>query len=184
MELFQAIKERRSTRAFLSDAIDKSDLEKIVEAGLFAPSALNEQPWLFTVVNNADVLARLNAAVKKLMSAADEERIRSRSTDNTYCFYYGAPTLIIVSCDKSARFPIEDASCALQNMFLAAHALGLGSCWINQLGGKANDDKGVRAVLSEIGVPQDDRVYGCAAIGHIRSATKVKDRCGTVKFID
>ncbi len=184
MELFQAIEGRRSTRSFLNDAVDKSDLEKIVEAGLCAPSALNEQPWLFTVVNNGDVLKRLNAAVKKLMSAADEERIRARSSDNTYCFYYGAPTLIIVSCNKGARFPIEDASCALENMFLASHALGLGSCWINQLGGSANDDDGVRAILTEIGVPSDHRVYGCAAIGHIKSATSVKDRRGAVKFVD
>ena len=184
MDVFKAILDRRSTRAFTAEAVKKADLEKIVEAGLHAPSAINEQPWLFTVVTNKEVLSKLNDAVKTHMSAVDGERIKSRSSDNSYCFYYGAPTLIIVSCSSIALFPAEDAACALENMFLASQALGLGSCWINQLGGSANDHIGIRTVLSEIGIPDTHRVYGCAAIGHIQTETPFKERRGAVNFVE
>ncbi|MCH5161286.1 MAG: nitroreductase family protein [Clostridiales bacterium] len=184
MDVFKAILERRSTRSFTKEAVKKADLEKIVEAGMYAPSAINEQPWLFTVVTDKEVLAKLNEAVKGQMSAADEERIRSRSADNSYCFYYGAPALIIVSCNSIALFPAEDAACALENMFLASHALGLGSCWINQLCGSANDHVGIRSILSEIGVPDTHCVYGCAAVGHIKLETPLKERRGSVNFVD
>ena len=175
---------RRSTRAFKSDKVSKALLDQIVEAGLYAPSAMNEQPWTFTVVTNESKLAAINDAVKKYFASTGEERYVARAADKNYCCYYGAPALIIVSCAEGALFPVEDASCALQNIFLRAHELGLGSCWINQLGGKACDYPAIRELLDGFGVAHSDKVYGCAAIGYIKTETEQKPRRGAVKFID
>ena len=175
---------RRSTRAFKPDSVDKALLEQIAEAGLYAPSAMNEQPWTFTVVSNKEKLAAINEAVKKYFASTGDEHLSSRAADKNYCCYYGAPVLIIVSCDKESRYPVEDASCALQNMFLCAHELGLGSCWINQLGGKACDYPAVRELLNSLGIHSSDKVYGCAAIGYIKTETETKPRRGTVKYVD
>ncbi|MCH5350711.1 MAG: nitroreductase [Clostridiales bacterium] len=175
---------RRSTRAFKPDKVDKALLEQIAEAGLYAPSAMNEQPWTLTVVTNAQKLAAVNAAVKKYFASTGDERLAARAADKNYCCYYGAPVLIIVSCEAGSLYPVEDASCALQNIFLSAHELGLGSCWINQLGGAACDYPAVRELLDGFGVPSADKVYGCAAIGYIASETETKPRRGKVKFVD
>ena len=175
---------RRSTRSFKPDMPDRALLEAIVEAGLYAPSAMNEQPWTFTVVCGGEKLVAINDAVKAYFASSGDERFAARAADKNYCCYYGAPVLIIVSCGGDARYPVEDASCALENMFLAAHELGLGSCWINQLGGGACDFPAIRSLLTEFGVPADNRVYGCAAIGYTDIETELKPRRGTVKFVD
>ena len=89
--------ERRSVRSF--DTAKKAEervLTEIVKAGAYAPSAMNRQAWHFTVIENSRILLDLNAAVKSIASQSEEERIRSRSTDDTYNFYYNAPALIVV----------------------------------------------------------------------------------------
>ncbi len=184
MTAIECMLTRRSTRSFKPDVPDRALIEKIVEAGLYAPSAMNEQPWRFTVVTNSEKLAEINAAVKSYFAESGDAKLVSRAADKDYCCYYNAPVLIIVSCAGDARYPVEDASCALQNIFLAAHSLGLGSCWINQLGHGACDHSAVRKLLDGFGIPHCDKVYGCAAIGYIKAETETKPRRGTVKFIN
>lgn len=78
-----------------------------------------------------------------------------------------------------------DCACALQNIFLAAKSLGIGSCWINQLG-QTCDDPDVRAFLTQLGIPENHRVYGCAALGYAPTDAPVKDKKlaeGTVTVI-
>ena len=77
-----------------------------------------------------------------------------------------------------------DCACAMQNIFLAAKSLGIGSCWINQLG-QTYDDPEVRAFLTKLSIPENHRVYGCAALGYA-AAAPVKERQlaeGTVTII-
>ena len=78
-----------------------------------------------------------------------------------------------------------DCACAMQNIFLAAKSLGIGSCWINQLG-QTCDDPDVRAFLMKLGVPENHRVYGCAALGYAPEGAPMKDKNlaeGTVTVI-
>lgn len=184
MTALECMLDRRSTRAYKSDMPDKALLEKIVEAGTYAPSAMNEQPWRFTVVANAEKLAAVNDAVKKYFASTGDEKLAARAADKNYCCYYGAPVLIIVSCAADARYPVEDASCALQNIFLCAHELGLGSCWINQLGHDACDYPALREVLNGFDIPSAHKVYGCAAIGYVKAETELKPRRAAVKFVN
>ncbi len=183
--VMKVILERRSVRSFdESKAVSESLLTEIVKAGAYAPSAMNRQAWHFTVVENRELLSKLNDAVKALASSAEEERIRARASDNAYNFYYRAPVLIIVSMSENALYPREDAGCCMQNMMLAATSLGLGSCWINQLGNGASEDKGVREVLGEMRVPQGNKVYAALAVGYGLGHSPLKDRAhGVVDFV-
>ena len=177
--------ERRSVRSFDPDRkVADNDLMTILKAGASAPSPMNAQAWHFTAVADAAKLAALNEAVKAEMGASDIERNIARSKDETYNFYYHAPLLVIVSVSDKAYYPREDAACALENMFLAAASLGLGSCWINQLSNGVSEAPGVRALLDTLGVPAGNKVYGCAAIGYADKTSPMKDRApGVVNIV-
>lgn len=181
----KTILERRSVRAFdAAKPVSENILTEIVKAGAYAPSAMNRQAWHFTVVENKELLLKLNTAVKALASQSEEERIRARSTDDTYNFYYNAPVLIIVSMSDNALYPREDAGCAMENMMLAATSLSLGTCWINQLGNGASENAGVRAVLDEMNVPKENKVYAALAVGYALKSSPLKDRAhGIVNFV-
>ena len=177
------ILERRSARSYdESKPVAENDLMTILKAGAYAPSAKNAQAWHFTAVCNRDKLLQLNDAVKVQMGQSDVARNVARSKDGAYNFYYHAPVLIIVSVSDSALYPREDAACALENMFLAAESLGLGSCWINQLNGLC-DEPSVRMLLGEYGIPADHQVHGICALGHIARETSAKPRKSTVIWV-
>lgn len=179
--VMRCLLERRSVRSYDGEKkVSESDLMSVLKAGAYAPSAMNAQAWHFTAVTNAEKLLKLNDAVKAEMGESDVERIRARSKDDAFNFYYRAPVLILVSCSEKALYPREDAACALENMFLAAQSVGLGSCWINQLSNGVSEAPGVRAVLDELGVPQENKVYGCAAIGYPDKTSPVKERASGV----
>lgn len=153
---------RRSVRAFLENKqIPREQLEIIADVARYAPSGMNRQEWHFTVVQNKTL-------VKKLAKVITEELDRGPD----YCFY-GADTLIITSAPRDAKYAVEDCACALENMFLAAHSLGIGSVWINQLKGIC-DVPSVRAVLDELNIPADNICNGIAALGYAKDSPKGK----------
>lgn len=164
-ETIRNLLSRRSIRKYRPDALAPDILDQIVQAGLYAPSARNEQPWHLTVVNGHEPLARLTAEVKAATLRAKTHYVAMVSREG-YSVAYGAPTLIIVSGDSS-HAPMAPYDCALVlgNIFLAAHSLSVGSCWINQLG-IISDEPGFRAVLDKLGVPSRNTVYGCACLGY------------------
>ncbi len=162
--VFKTIFERRSVRSFLDKAVSKEDIEAVVRAGLYAPSGRNRQDWQFTIVVKKEQLEKLNNAV-----------IAAQNRSPDYCCYYGSPVLIIVSSLSSNELSPYDCACALENIFLSAHSLGIGTCWINQPGASTNDAS-VRAVLTELGVPLNHNVYGCAALGYAAAESKLPPR--------
>lgn len=123
MDVFEAIKGRRSIRAFKRTPVNEGDLKKILEAGISAPSAGNCQPWEFVVVGAEEIK-------QKLVRAAWGQS-----------FIAEAPTVIVV-CANIPRtagrygkrgeglYSIQDTAAAVQNILLAAHALGYGTCWV------------------------------------------------------
>ena len=152
-EVLNNIKTRRSIRSITDQKIPKEALEQIVEAGRYAPSAMNRQLCRFTVVQDPVMIEKLAAAIRKELNR-----------DSSYNFY--APNvMLLVSNERSNPHGIEDCACALENIFLAAHVLGIGSVWINQLKGIC-DTPGIRAVLNEMRLPEDHIVLGMAALGY------------------
>ena len=129
-ETLKIIKQRRSIRSFEDEQIKEEELQSVLEAGLYAPNA-GDQAWHFTVIQNKELLDRLNLAAKEAAKQTDIEHLRELGDNQKFNCLYGAPTLIIVSGNKEAPVPLEaDCAAATQNLLLAAESIGLGSCWI------------------------------------------------------
>lgn len=173
MEFLEWIKSRRSTRQYRPAPVEREKLEAVLEAGRYAPSGGNSQSTHFIVVQNPEVLAKLAEVVQAEFAKMEvtEGMYRSiassitRSKAGGYVFHYNAPVLIITANQKDYGNNLADCACALENMMLEANALDLGSCWINQLKW-LNENPAVLALLSEIGLEEDERVYGALALGY------------------
>jgi nitroreductase len=134
MELIEAIYGRRATRHFTKEPVTKSMIETLIDAAIQAPSAVNEQPWHFTVVQDPALLDRISDAAKthmlKVMETSDyPHHFHGPLHEPGFQVFYHAPALIVIST-LTNDWGIENASLAAQNLMLSAHAHGLGTCWI------------------------------------------------------
>ena len=170
-EVLQNILTRRSVRAFKEEQIKEEELDLILKAGIYAPSGMNKQSWQFTVVQNKEKLELLAKVVREALGR-----------DAGYNFY-APPTLIMLSNEKDNTNGLADCSCALENIFLMANSLGIGSCWINQLK-TICDEKEVREVLTSFDIPENHIVWGMASIGYPNSSAKESEKNdGVIKFV-
>ncbi len=189
-EVLDAIRARRSTRQFQKRQIEPEHLNAILEAATWAPSGSNSQSWLFTAIQNEDVLAKINELVREGFRhyIPDDDYLpkhaaKARAQKENYHFFYHAPTLIIASNRPNYQNAMADCALALENIFLAAHSLGLGSCYINQLHWLGNDPK-VRSYLFELGIPKEHTICSAAAIGYIEKESSAPQRKeGTIRII-
>ncbi len=164
---------RRSIRRFTEEQVPEPDLRDILTAAQYAPCGSNSQFWHFLVIQSRPVLAELNGLVRSAFAAIEVDEGtyvsmrggKEAAKRETYAFHYEAPTLVVVTNRKSYPNAMADSACALENMQLAAHSLGLGSCWINQLTW-FGEDPAIRMVLERLGMPSDERVCGSLSIGH------------------
>lgn len=172
-KVLNSILSRRSTRNYQERQIDALQLDTILNAAIWAPSGGNNQTWLFTAIQSKEILLKLNELVKEGFQhwIPDDDYpgklgAKAASERQGYNFYYHAPTLIIASNRPGYENAMADCSLALENIFLAAQSLGLGSCYINQLHWLRNDP-GVRDFLFELGIPREHTICSAAAIGYI-----------------
>ena len=96
-EVLENIKARRSVRAYTSQQVSEEDLQAILEAAIYAPSGMHLETWHFTAIQNVDKLTELNERIKGAFAKSDDSRLQERGHSKTYCCYYHAPTLVIVS---------------------------------------------------------------------------------------
>lgn len=151
-EFLDMLLTRRSVRAYKPDPVPTALLEEVLRAGTYAPTGGGRQsPVLVAVTDKAarDEISRLNAAVM------------GKDTDP----YYGAPVLVLALADPASSTWVEDASCALENMMLAAHALGLGSVWVHRER-EIFDSEAGKAMLRAWGLPETLRGVGSIALGY------------------
>ncbi len=171
-ELMQIIKSRRSIRAYKPDLPPKEQIMQLVEAAEWAPSGMSKFLWHFTVIYSAEKSYKLARAVAE----AD-----NRGPDYNF---FGAPVNIIISYKRDEHHAFVDGAAAMENLLLMATALGLGSCWVNQLR-ETCDVPAVRALLTEYGVPEDHIVICSAAVGYGTKDGVAKPRKeGTVTFTE
>jgi nitroreductase len=132
MELNQAIHDRRAVREYTAEPVDEATLRRLIEAATLAPSAMNEQPWLFTVIRDKALLARISAATLAAASASGSEQRHFLEMLERPAFdiLYHAPVLIVISSATSGQLAGENCALAAQNLMLAARGEGLGTCWI------------------------------------------------------
>lgn len=132
-EIIQNILNRRSVRVYSDEQIKQEDLDLILQSGLFSPSACNNQSWHFTVVQNKEILNTLNIETKQELLTCDNDYFKKVAENEDYSIFYNAPTIIVISGEKTAILPQIDCAAATENMILAAESLGIGSCWIGLL---------------------------------------------------
>ncbi|MCL1939950.1 MAG: nitroreductase [Desulfovibrionaceae bacterium] len=186
-DILRAIRDRRSIRKYQDKPVSRKVLERIVEAGLWAPSAMNRQPWHLTVVQGRDLIDRINVELKAAVERMPENRYKAMVGNESYHVSFRAPALIIVSAAPNASPMNEaDCSCALQNIFLAAYSLGVGSCWVNQLGSVCAEP-GFRILLDSLGVPSGNYIHGVASLGYAADDANPKvllRRDGNVNWVE
>lgn len=152
MDAIEALKTRRSIRAFTSDPVKASVVEDIVECARQAATAENLQPWVFVVVTEGNMRRRL-----------------AHTTEHG-AFISEAPVCIAVLC-SSTRYYLEDGCAATQNLLVAAHAHGLGSCWV--AGDKKNYADTVRQMLE---APPNYRLVSLVALGYGNETPEITKR--------
>ena len=117
-EVLEKMQTRRSIRRFKSDMLPKDIIEKIVEAGTFAASGMNLQTPVIVAVTNKEIRDKMSQANAKVMGSDNDP-------------FYGAPVVLVVLAEKKGTY-VYDGSLVMGNLMLAAHELGIGSCWIHR----------------------------------------------------
>jgi len=135
MDLNDAIKGRRAIRDYSSEAVDESTIRSLIAAAVQAPSAVNEQPWTFTVLRDQSLLDRVSTDAKSyqlanLSANSHSDHFRSMLSDPNFHIFYHAPALILISVRTEGSWIVEDCALAAENLMLSAYAAGLGTCWI------------------------------------------------------
>lgn len=173
MDVFSCIATRHSTRKFKEEPVPQEVLDKVIEAGRQAPSGKHKNQSRFIVIRKKEVLQELIALVQQEFAKME---VTPENDDNFggairaakkggYVFMYNAPVLIVVANKRDYGNRYADVSCAMQNMMLAANALDLGSCWINQLRW-LQDNPVLRAYLQKLGMAEDEEVCASLSIGY------------------
>lgn len=173
MDALEAILTRRSTRRMRPELPPKEMIERIIEAGRAAPSGSNSRTTHLIVITGKETLSQLAAIVQEAFAAMDVgpdayvslRHSVSASKQGGYVFHYGAPVLIVTANQKGYGNAIADSACVLENMMIAANALELGACWINQLHW-LDEDKQVRAFMEKLGFGHDETITGGLIVGY------------------
>lgn len=151
-EVLKAIRERRSIRRYMPEQIKDEELRTVLEAGTWAPTGKGTQDPVIIAVQDpgiCSVLRKLNAEVM------------GTDTDP----YYGAPTIILVLSRADNPNCVKDGSLVISNIMLAAHSIGLGSCWINRCKEMFETPEG-RKMASRLGIPEGYEGVGCVSLGY------------------
>lgn len=163
-DTLSTIKNRRSARNFKNEQIKDDELGAVLDVGIYAPNAANQQAWHFTVIQNKELLAWLNRETKE--RSRQYEHLQKMANYESFNIFYGAPTVILVSGEEKKAMVIEsDCAAATQNMLIAAESIGLGSCWINFVLLAFNSPK-AKEHLKKLGVPDGYRPYASVALGY------------------
>ena len=173
MEAIEAIISRRSTRKYTDVIPDRDLIEKVIKAGRYAPSGGNSQTTHFIVFTDKGTLQELAELVQSEFAKMEfkEGMYKSLQASITaskkggYVFHYNAPVFIVVANKKGYGNAMADSACALENMMVAANALDLGSCWINQLHW-LDENEAVREYLINHGLEAYETITGGLILGY------------------
>lgn len=153
-QALQNILTRRSVKKYLSTPVPQELIEKIVEAGTYAATGRNLQSPIILAITNGQVrdeLRKMNARIMGMDENSDP--------------FYNAPVVLVVLVDKNIRTRVYDGSLVMGNMMLAAHALGLGSCWIHRAREEFETDEG-KAILASLGIEGEYEGVGHCIVGY------------------
>ena len=153
-ETMNNILTRRSIRKYTPEMPKKEDLEQIIRAGLYAASGKGGQSSIIVAVTDRALRDRLMEMNRKIGGWAEG-----------FDPFYGAPAVLVVLAKKGTPYTVADGSLSMGNMMLAAHALGLGSCWINRAKEAFDTEEG-KALLRELGIEGEYEGVGHCIVGY------------------
>lgn len=179
--ILEAILSRRAVRSYSADRVSADRVRTILHAAVHAPTAMHLEPWAFVVIQDAAALKKLSDKAKTLMLAqarSDDHRLaphRAASARNPsallgdpeFNIFYDASTLIVVCGKPLGSYVVADCWLAAENLMLAAHALGLGTCPIGFAVPALND----AAVKAELNIPPDVTAVAPIIVGVPRGST-------------
>ncbi len=151
-EIIKSLLSRRSVRSYKEQQISDDELSTVLRVGTYAPTAMGRQdPWI-VAVQNPELRAELSTMNARVMGVDFDP-------------YYGAPTIVLVFATKGGANALQDASLVLGNMMNAAHAIGLGSCWINREIQMFDTPEG-QAIMQKLKLPEELTCVGAIALGY------------------
>lgn len=165
MQLLDALTTRRSCRKFTDQVPDDATIRSLLHYATKAPSATNTQPWRFAIIQDATLLDRYSEETKQLVLASGNDlatKYQHILSNPDYHVFHHASTLIAIYANESRFFSITDCSLAAQNLMLAAHDLGLGTCWIGFSTPLFNSPH----IKQELGVPDEYEVIAPIILGY------------------
>ena len=147
-----AILSRRSIRKYKPDMVPKKIIEKIVQAGTYAATGLGKQSPIILAVTNKELRDKLSKMNAEVMGTASDP-------------FYGAPVVLVVLADKSRPTYVYDGSLVIGNLMLAAHELGIASCWIHRAKEEFERPEG-KEILRSLGIEGDYEGIGHCILGY------------------
>ena len=171
-DVIKAMLERRSCRKYKPEQIKDEDLQQILEAGKYAATGHGWQSPKMVVIQNPEIIAKLSKWNAQIMGVKSDP-------------FYGAPTVVLVLADATKPTAVQDGSLVMGNLMLAAHSLGLGSCWINRAKEEFATEEG-KALLKQWGIEGDYIGVGHCVLGYLdgnlpKAAPRKDDYVVTVK---
>lgn len=167
MDVLDAIYQRRAIREFAGQPIHQSTIQTMIDAAIQAPSAMNLQPWSFVVIRDRDRLVWIAREARRhlLETIADDSplaRLREHVAAPDFDMLYGAPALILICATSDSIGVGEDCAMAAENLMLAAHAVGIGTCWI----GLARPWLNEQSCKKELGIEAQYRPIAAIVAGY------------------
>ncbi len=154
MDALECIVTRRSVKGYKPDPVPEELLQKILEAGTYAPTGRNGQSPIILAVTDKEVREKLRKINAEIMGA-----------DENADPFYGAPVVLVVLASKERNTRVYDGSLVMGNLMLAAHALGLGSCWIHRAKETFERPEG-KALLQSLGIEGEYEGIGNCVLGY------------------
>ncbi len=151
-DIIKSLEERRSCRNYLPDPIPQEILDEILEAGTYAATGMGKQSPIIIAVTDKSVRDELSAMNAAVMGASMDP-------------FYGAPVVVAVLANKNVPTYRYDGSLVIGNLMNAAHALGIGSCWIHRAKEEFESDEG-KAILARLGIEGDYEGIGHCILGY------------------
>ncbi|MAH33301.1 hypothetical protein CL615_02830 [archaeon] len=177
-----SIKERRAVRAYKDKAIGKEKINEIIECGIWAPSARNNQPWKFVALTNRNLIKKIAKRIlDKIINNPRYPFVRERAKTKEDPILYSAPLVIFILGDKNNKWNAIDCSLAAQNMMLASYSLGISSCPI----GMTQFLKEEQDLMNELGFDKNYELVLTLTFGYGNEEPEKKERTkDVVKFIE
>jgi nitroreductase len=167
-DFFEVLRTRRSVRSFSAEPVSRQDLQALIDSAIVAPTGMNLQPWAFTVATDRDVLQKVNSIVVNMLHSPEvqqhltSEPIKQIVNAPGYDIFYGAPALIVICGDSKVPGALFDCQLAAENLLLAAHAKGLGACYMGFLLLAAENPE-VQKLLQLV---DGSKMMAAAVVGH------------------